>query len=64
MEKRVTFWDTIATCRVQLSDPGGIATLAGMLEDWNRHSCLDKSWTKGVDPDVGSLELQCGCLRD
>lgn len=64
MEKRVTLWDSIATRRVQLSDPGGIATLAGMLEDWSRHACLDKSWTKGVDPDVGALELPCGRLCD
>jgi len=64
MEKRVTFWDTIATRRVHLSDLVGIATLAGTLEDWSRHACLNKSWTKGVDPDVGALELPCGRLRD
>lgn len=64
MEKRVTFWDTVTTRRVQLSDFVGIATLAGMLKDWSRHACLDKSWTKGVDPDVGALELPCGRLRD
>jgi len=63
-EKRVTFWDTIATRRVHLSDLVGIATLAGTLENASRHACLNKSWTKGVDPDVGALELPCGRLRD
>jgi hypothetical protein len=64
MRKRVTFWDTIATRRVQLSDLVGIATLVGLFEDWGRHACLDKSRTKGVDPDIGALELPCGRLRD
>ena len=63
-EKWVTLCNTIATHRIQLSDPVDSAALPGMIEDRSRHARLNKSWTKGVDPDVGALELPCSCLRD
>lgn len=42
-----------------------MATLAGMLKDWSRDACFNKSWTKGVDPDIGALELpRIHCSRE
>lgn len=61
---RHTLCNTIATHWVQLTDPVSSAALAGMVEDRSRHACLDESWAKSIDPDVGALELPCGRLRD
>ena len=64
IENGGTLRDTITTQWVQLPEPVGSATLAGIVEDRSRHGSLDKSRTKGVDADVGALELPRSCLRD
>ena len=61
---RHTLCNTMATHGVQLTDPVGSAALAGIVEDKSRHACLDETWAKRIDPDVGALELPCSRLRD
>lgn len=64
IENGVTLWDTITTQWVKLPDFVDIATLAGTVEDQFRHGRLDESRTKGIDADVGALELPRSCLRN
>ena len=63
-ENESTLWDTITTQWVYLPDLVDIATLTGLVENRSRQGCLDKSRTKGVDTDVGALELPRSCLRN
>lgn len=59
-----TLCDTIATQWIQLPYPVDSAALACVVEDRSCHARLDKSRRKGVDSDVGALQMPRSCLRD